>query len=89
MLDEAIRQVPGLALMVIALLAFLKHMERTNIRHQVISQQSHQVQRDATEAIRKCAEIIGNNTSAASETQAVLREVSTLLRKMNGKEHKA
>ncbi len=81
-------QVPSLGVLVFSLVVFLRHMDKANTRHELMVQHWHQVMREATEAIRKCAEIIGNNTSAASETQIVLREVSTLLRKMNGKEHK-
>ena len=80
--DEVIQQVPALALMVIMLLAFLKHLEKVNTRHELISQHCHQVQREATEAIRDCAEVIGKNNE-------VLRESLVLLRNMNGKDHKA
>ncbi len=88
MLDEAVRQVPALALMVVALIAFLKHLDRVSARHELMGQHCHQVQREGTAAIREMAKIMGENVNAASETQNLLREVATLLRQMNGKETK-
>ena len=70
MLGEAMRQVPGLTIMLFMLLAFLQHLDKVNARHD-------QVQREATAAMRDTAKVMGENSG-------VLREVSALLRKMNG-----
>ena len=77
MLNEAMQQVPALAVLVFVLIAFLKHMDKVNARHQLMVEHWHKVQREATEVNRRCAEALGENSN-------VLREVSVLLRKMNG-----
>ena len=70
MIDEAMRQVPALTIMFGMMLAFLRHLATVNARHD-------QVLREATEAILRCAEALGENAN-------VLRENLLVLRRMNG-----
>ncbi len=77
MIDELIRQTPCLVILAFVVVTFLRHMEKANIRNQLMAQHCHEVQREATQAINKTAEVIGANTQA-------LVEVTKLLRKLNG-----
>ncbi len=81
MTEEIIRQVPNLAVMAVIVIACFRHLEKVSARGQLMAQHCHDVQRDATEAMRETAKAMGENSN-------VLREVSVLLRAMNGKEHK-
>ena len=82
MLNEAMQQVPALAVLVFVLIAFLKHMDKVNARHQLMVEHWHKIMREATEVNRRFADALGEKSN-------LLREVATLLRKMNGGEHKA
>ena len=70
MIDVLINQTPCLVILAFVLVCFLKHLDKVNARHD-------QVQHEATEVIRRCAEALGVNSH-------VLQESLTLLRTMNG-----
>ena len=77
MIDVLINQTPCLVILAFVLVCFLKHLDKAEVRHQLLAQHCHEVQREATAMMHRTSEIVGQNSK-------VLQEVSTLLRRMNG-----
>jgi hypothetical protein len=77
-LREAGRQVPGLVLMFLLVLAFLKHLDKRNARDEAIAKACHDVITASSSVVEKNSEALGRNAAVMENVQHVVERCANV-----------